>query len=110
LHWLLKYLKARNVKDQFDNQFTSVPQCPGFKRFFTPFDWMASSSWQGKDIRGMIRTLAVNCAPSLDCFKDDGKTLAETASDQMEMGAVWALCEFSLLFSQQFTMIYSSQH
>ena len=26
LHWLLKYLKARNVKDQFDNRFTSVPQ------------------------------------------------------------------------------------
>jgi len=25
LHWLLKYLKARNVKDQFDNRFTSVP-------------------------------------------------------------------------------------
>jgi len=29
LHWLLKYLKARNVKDQFDNQFTSVPRYPG---------------------------------------------------------------------------------
>jgi hypothetical protein len=25
LHWLLKYLKARNVKDQFDSGFTSVP-------------------------------------------------------------------------------------
>jgi hypothetical protein len=25
LHWLLKYLKARNVTDQFDNRFTSVP-------------------------------------------------------------------------------------
>jgi len=25
LHWLLKYLKARNVKDQFDNRFTSLP-------------------------------------------------------------------------------------
>jgi len=24
-HWLLKYLKARNFKDQFDNRFTSVP-------------------------------------------------------------------------------------
>jgi hypothetical protein len=24
LHWLLKYLKARHVKDQFDNRFTSV--------------------------------------------------------------------------------------
>jgi len=29
LHWLLKCLKARNVKDQFDNRFTSVPQYPG---------------------------------------------------------------------------------
>jgi hypothetical protein len=26
LHWLLKNLKARNVKDQFDNGFTWVPQ------------------------------------------------------------------------------------
>jgi len=25
LHWLLKYLKAKNVKDQFPNRFTSVP-------------------------------------------------------------------------------------
>jgi len=33
LHWLLKYLKARNVKDQFDNQFTSVPQYPGLQCF-----------------------------------------------------------------------------
>jgi hypothetical protein len=24
LHWLLKYLKARNLKNQFDNRFTSV--------------------------------------------------------------------------------------
>jgi len=43
----------------------------------------------------------VNCAPILDCSKDDGKTEAETASDEMVMGAVWALCEFSLLVSQQ---------
>jgi hypothetical protein len=25
LHWMLKYLKARNLKDQLDNRFTSVP-------------------------------------------------------------------------------------
>jgi len=48
----------------------------------------------------MIRTLAVNCAPILDCSKDDGKAVAETASDEMVMGAVWASCEFSLLVSQ----------
>jgi len=29
LHWLLKYLKARNVKDQFDNQFTMAPRYSG---------------------------------------------------------------------------------
>jgi len=62
---------------------------------------MKSGSWQGKEIRGIIRTLAVNCAPILDCSKDDGKTPAEIASDEMVMGAVRASCEFSLLVSQQ---------
>jgi len=49
----------------------------------------------------MIRTLAVNCAPNLDCSEDDGKTAAEHASEEMVMGVVRALCEFSLLVSQQ---------
>jgi len=88
LHWLLKYLKARNVKDQFDNRFTSVPRNPGLQRFSQPFDSMKSSSWQGKEIRGMIRKLAVSCTPILDCNQDAGKTAAETASDEMVMGAV----------------------
>jgi len=101
LHWLLKYLKARNLKDQFDNRFTSVPQYPGLQCFSKPFDSMKSGSWQGKDIQGMIRTLAVNCAPILDCSRDSGKTAAETASNKMVIGAVLALCEFSLLVSQQ---------
>jgi len=48
----------------------------------------------------MIRTVAVNFAPILDCSKDDRKTLAETASDEMVMGAVQSLCEISLLVSQ----------
>jgi hypothetical protein len=60
LHWLLKYLKARNVKDQFDNQFTSVPRYRGLQHFSTPFDSLKSGTWQGKEILGMIRTLAVN--------------------------------------------------
>ena len=101
LHWLLKYLKARNVKNQFDNRFMSVPRYPGLQLFCKPFDSMKCSSWQGKEIRGMIRSLAVNCAPILDCCKDDGKTPAETATDEMVIGAVCALCEFSLLVSQQ---------
>jgi len=62
---------------------------------------MKGGSWQGKEIRGMIRTLAVDCAPILDCSQDAGKTAAETASDEMVMGAMRALCEFCLLGSQQ---------
>ena len=45
LHWLLKYQKARNVKDQFDNRFTSVPRYRGLQRFSKSFDSMKSSSW-----------------------------------------------------------------
>ena len=101
LNWLLKYLKARNEKDQFDNQFTSVPQYPGLQNFSKPFDSLNSSTWQGKEICGMIRTLALNCAPNLVCTTDDRKTAVETASDEMVMGAVRALCEFSLHVSQQ---------
>jgi hypothetical protein len=49
----------------------------------------------------MITTLAVNCMPILPCTKDDGKCVAETASNKMVMGAVQALYEFSLLVSQK---------
>jgi len=49
----------------------------------------------------MNRTQAVNCAAILDYSKDHRKTAVETPSDTMVMGTVWALCEISLLFSQQ---------
>jgi hypothetical protein len=101
LHWLLKYLKARNLKDQFDNQFTSVPRYPGFQHFSKPLHLLKCGTWQGTEIREMIRTLAVNCAPILDRSKDDGKTVVENASDEIVIGAVRALSEFTLLVSQQ---------
>jgi hypothetical protein len=43
----------------------------------------------------------VDYAPILVCSRDDCKTLAETASDEMMMGVVQAYSEFSLLISQQ---------
>jgi len=78
-----------------------VPRYPGLQQFSKPFDSLKSGTLQGTEICGMIRTLAVNCAPILVCSTDDGKTVAETASDGMVMGAARALCEFSLLVSQQ---------
>jgi hypothetical protein len=101
LHWLCKYLKVRNVKDQFDNRFTSVPGYPDLQHFSKPFDSLKSGTWQGKEIRGMIRTLAVNCAPFRHCSNADGKAVAENPSDEIVMVAVRELFEFSLLVSQQ---------
>jgi hypothetical protein len=49
----------------------------------------------------MIRTLVVNCTPVPACSKHDGKTVADTASDEMVMRAVWASCEISLLVSEK---------
>jgi hypothetical protein len=86
LHWRLEYLKARNVKDQFDNQFTSVPRYPGLQHSFKPFDSLRSGTLQGNEICGLIRRLAVDCAPILVCPTDDRKTAAETAFDEMVIG------------------------
>jgi hypothetical protein len=62
---------------------------------------MKSSSWQGAEIRSMIRLLAVNCAPIFDYSKDNRRPAVVTASNAMGMEAVLALCEFSLLVSHQ---------
>jgi hypothetical protein len=62
---------------------------------------MQSRCCQGKEIRGIVQTLAVNCAPILDCSQDGRITGAKIASDEMVMEAVQALWEFSLLVGQQ---------
>jgi hypothetical protein len=60
---------------------------------------MKSGSWQGNDIRGMIRKLVVNCTPILDSTHNAVKTVAEIPSDEMVMGAGRSLCKFCLLVS-----------
>jgi hypothetical protein len=62
---------------------------------------MKSSPYLGKAIQGMIRTVAGNCAPDLNCSKDDGNAGMQKNFEEIVMGAFWALCEFSLLVSQQ---------
>jgi len=51
--------------------------------------------------RRMVRTHHVKCSSLLVCSKDDGKTAEKIAYEEMEMGSVWALCDFSLLVSHQ---------
>jgi hypothetical protein len=62
---------------------------------------MKCSCRQEKEIHSMIRTQVVNCTPIVDCSQDDGKSVAETASDYIVMGEVQELYEFPLLISQR---------
>jgi hypothetical protein len=45
LHWLVKYRKARQFKEQFDNRFTLVPRYPGLQLVIKHFDSLKSSTW-----------------------------------------------------------------
>jgi len=49
----------------------------------------------------MISTLAANFGSFLGCLSYDGKTPAETSSDEIVMGALHALHEYSIHASQQ---------
>jgi len=100
LKLLLKYVKSRNGKDQFVNWFTSVPWCRSLQRFFEPFDGWKIGTWQGIEMCGIIRTLAANWSAILVWFRDDAKIAAETASDELVMGAVWTSGQFTLHISQ----------
>jgi hypothetical protein len=73
----------------------------GLQRFCKTFNSMKSGCWQGNAIRSLIRTLVVNGTPIFDFSQDVGKSPVETVSDAMVIGAVRALCEFTLLVSQQ---------
>jgi hypothetical protein len=44
LYWLLKHLKVRYVKDEYENQFTSAPQYASHPPFPTPLDLLKCSA------------------------------------------------------------------
>jgi hypothetical protein len=59
------------------------------------------STWQGKEICGMIGTMAVNSSPILDCPQGAGTAAGENTSDEMVMGAVREFCDISVPVCQQ---------
>jgi len=107
-HQLLKYLRARNVQDQFDNRFTLVPQNSGLQQFSKPYNFVKTSSGWGEEIWEIVRPVAMNYTPIVDRSKDVGNIAAETASGELAMGAVQPLCVFSLLVSQQWSIPHST--
>lgn len=98
--WVTDYMKIRGLKAEFDARFTSVPHYPDMLRFSKPFDALKNGTWQGKEIREMLRSLGAICAPLLSS-DSPGKTSTERASDIEVMKTIRALVEFTLLSRQR---------
>jgi len=67
MHWVLKYRKAGNVNDQFDNRFTSGPQYPGLLHTSNPsIHWNAAPG----EVKGSIewsehrQWIVLQCLPA----------------------------------------------
>ena len=89
-------MKIRGMKAEFDARFTSVPHYPKMLHFSKLFDALQNSTWQGKEIREMLRYLGAVCAPLLSSDALE-KTPSERASDVEVMKTIRALVEFTLL-------------
>ena len=94
--WVTKYMKMRGLKAEFDARFTSVPHYRNMLRFRKPFDALKNGTWQGKEIREIVRRLGAVCAPLLSSDVR-GKTPSERPSDIDMMMPIRALVEFTLL-------------
>ena len=55
MDWLVGYLRKRKILDRFNERFKSIPPYPGFQPFKRSYEEI--SSWQGKEIRTMMRFL-----------------------------------------------------
>ena len=94
--WVTEYMNMRALKAEFDAWFTSVPHYPNMLHFSKPFVALKNGTWQGKEIRMMVRSLGAVCALLLSSDVQ-GMTPLERAADVEGMKTIRALVEFTLL-------------
>jgi hypothetical protein len=63
MDWLVGYLRQRGILGRFNDRFKSVPPYPSFQAFKRSYEDV--SSWQGKEIRTMMRFLLAVLGPML---------------------------------------------
>jgi len=63
MDWLVGYLRQRKILGRFNDCFQSIPSYPEFQPFKPAYQEV--SSWQGKDIRTMMRFLLAVLGPIL---------------------------------------------
>ena len=62
MDWFVGYLRKRKILDQFNESFKLILPYPGFQPFKRSYEEI--SSWQGKEIRTMMRFLLAVLGPN----------------------------------------------
>lgn len=94
MDWLVGYLRKRKILGRFNERFKSIPPYPGFQPFKRSYEEI--SSWQGKEIRTMMRFLLAILGPILI----DGVRSSESEEARV-LACVRSIIEFHLVLGQR---------
>ena len=93
MDWLVGYLRKWKILGRFNERFKSILPYQGFQPFKRGYEEI--SSWQGKEIRTMMRFLLA----VLDPILIDGVRSSESEEAQV-LGCVRSIIEFHLVLGQ----------
>jgi hypothetical protein len=93
MEWVIGFMKDRGLLDRFNQRFKSMAPYPGFARFKRSYTEV--SSWQGKEIRTMVKFLLAITGPLLT---ERIKTVKCEEAKAIE--CVRSLCELHLVVGQ----------
>jgi len=94
MDWSVGYLRQRKILDRFNDSFKLIPAYPGFQPIKQGYQEV--SSWQGKEIRTMMRFLLALLGPILI---DGGRS--SQSEDARGLACVRSIVEFLLVFGQR---------
>ena len=94
MDWLVGYLRQGKILGRFNDRCKSIPPYPGFQLFKRGYQEV--STWQGKEIRTMMRFLVAVRGPILI----DGVRSSQS-EDARALACVRSIVEFRLVFGQR---------
>ena len=93
MEWVIGYMGDRGLLDRFNVRFKSMAPYPGFARFKRSYKEV--SSWQGKEMRTMMKFLLAITGPLL------AKHIKTVKCEQVKaLRCIWSLCKLHLVVGQ----------
>lgn len=93
MEWVVGYFEERGLLDRFNEKFKSMAPYPGFARFKRSYTEV--SSWQGKEMRTMMRFLLAITGPLL---VERIKTVK--CEEARALACIRSLCELHIIVGQ----------